>query len=106
MQYVPDRWIIVEISGKNFGPDKRVLCGWSGGYTSGDSWRLGSKIVSYEEVDESYIFTTRSGKEYICRKSGHGLSVIMAGILQSIEAVEEVVVEQLDPAKAIDELLR
>jgi hypothetical protein len=68
MMYVPDNWVVLK-----FKDHYRVLAGWSGGYLSGDSWRLNSGIVRVEEKPESYIFYSSSGSAYSCHKEGYGL---------------------------------
>tara|TARA_B110000503_G_scaffold17823_1_gene26030 strand:+ start:85 stop:417 length:333 start_codon:yes stop_codon:yes gene_type:complete len=68
--YTPDGWIILKIGGPE--PFYKVFGSWRGGFTSGDSWRMNSGIVSVEETGENYIFRGHSGSEYHCGKKGYG----------------------------------
>lgn len=79
-QYVPDRWVMLEI---NYGEEtiRKVFAGWYGGYANGDSWKLSSGVVSTKEEDTKYIFDNYSGSEYICHKNAEGMSGYMAQIL-------------------------
>lgn len=69
--YNPDNWVIIKITGED--PHYRVLAGWSGGYTTGDSWRMNSGITKVEESDGCYYFYGSSGSCYICGKNSYGL---------------------------------
>jgi hypothetical protein len=62
--YQPDNWVVIKF------PDHyRVLAGWSGGYLTGDSWKLNSGIVRVEDDGENYLFYGSSGSCYKCCKS-------------------------------------
>ena len=69
--YIPDKWVIIKIKGED--PHYRVLAGWSGGYTTGDSWRMNSGITKVEFRHDQYIFYGSSGSQYICHKDAYGL---------------------------------
>lgn len=69
--YNPDNWVVVKIMGED--PHYRVLAGWSGGYTTGDSWRMNSGITKVEEDDRAYYFYGSSGSCYVCGKNSYGL---------------------------------
>jgi hypothetical protein len=69
--YTTDNWVILKIKGDD--PHYRVLAGWSGGYTTGDSWRMNSGITKVEETENSYLFYGSSGSCYKCRKSSYTL---------------------------------
>lgn len=53
--YKPDNWVVLKINdeGRTF---YKVLAGWSGGYTSGDSWRINSGITNMREDEDYYYF--------------------------------------------------
>lgn len=68
--YNPDRWMIVKIGGED--PHYRVFASWSGGYLSGDSWRMNSGITSMIEEDDHYLFIGSSGSTYACHKDMYG----------------------------------
>lgn len=81
--YTPDNWVIIKIKGDN--PHYRVLAGWSGGYTTGDSWRMNSGITKVEEDDRSYYFSGSSGSVYHCGKSSYGLRMNNAYIWDQLQ---------------------
>jgi hypothetical protein len=69
--YFPDNWVVIRFHGND--PHYRILAGWSGGYTTGDSWRMNSGITRVEEDEHSFYFYGSSGSCYQCRKSGYCL---------------------------------
>ena len=71
MTHVPDNWVVIFLNGED--PHYRVLAGWSGGYTTGDSWRMNSGITKVEEDDRAYNFYGSSGSTYRCGKNAYGL---------------------------------
>lgn len=73
--YRPDEFVIVHIGATEHDTAHyRVFGSWRGGYLDGDSWRLNSGIVSYEERDEGYIkFIGGSGSVYHVRKTSEGI---------------------------------
>jgi len=70
-EYTPDNWVVIKIKVGN--PHYRVLAGWSGGYTTGDSWKLNSGIIKVKEDDRSYHFYGLSGSVYCCGKESYTL---------------------------------
>lgn len=75
--HYPDNWVIIKIKGDD--PHYRILAGWSGGYTTGDSWRMSSGITKVEEEEEDYFFFGSSGSAYRCGKESYGLRMNNAG---------------------------
>lgn len=71
MTYNPDNWVIIRV--KEDDPHYRVLAGWSGGYTTGDSWSMNSGITRVEETDDHFLFYGSSGSCYKCHHNGYGL---------------------------------
>jgi hypothetical protein len=69
--HFPDNWVIIKI--KEDKPFYKILAGWSGGYTSGSSWRMNSGVDSVEETDTHYKFYGESGSCYVCHKEAYGL---------------------------------
>jgi hypothetical protein len=67
MTYNPDNWVVIKI--KSADPHYRILAGWSGGYLSGDSWKLNSGITRVEEDDHYFYFYGSSGSCYQCHKN-------------------------------------
>lgn len=71
MTYTPDNWVVIKLSGDD--PHYRILAGWSGGYTTGDSWRMNSGITRVEEDEHYFYFYGTSGSCYDCRKTAYCL---------------------------------
>ena len=91
-EYMPDNWVIIKLKGDT--PHYRVLGGWSGGYLTGDSWRMNSGIVRVEEdtikYNEDYSthvykFYGSSGSCYICGKNTYGLRMNNVGVWNELE---------------------
>lgn len=70
-KYHPDNWVVIKIMGDD--PHYRVLAGWSGGYTTGDSWRMNSGITRVEQTEYLYRFYGSSGSCYECSKNSYCL---------------------------------
>jgi len=81
--YKPDNWVIIKLKGD--GPHYRVLAGWSGGYTTGNSWRMNSGITKVKEDDGSYYFSGSSGSTYRCSKGSYTLRTSTAGIWNQLQ---------------------
>ena len=71
MSYSPDNWVVIKIKGND--PHYRVLAGWSGGYTTGSSWKLNSGITKVENKKDYLDFYGSSGSVYHCHKEAYGL---------------------------------
>lgn len=71
MDNVPDNWVVIKITGDD--PHYRVLAGWSGGYATGDSWKLNSGIIKCKDNGQSFKFIGSSGSVYTCGKESYGL---------------------------------
>ena len=80
--YVPDRWVILEIDVSNSN-SRKILSGWYGGYTQGDSWRLSSGIVDVKEYKSYYEVINHSGSIYTLYKNSEGMSSYMQDIYNS-----------------------
>lgn len=81
-EYHPHSWVIVKFASKaDPTPVYKVLAGWAGGYTYGDSWQLNSGITKYTEEDGVYIFEGYSGSKYFCPKTAERLMMITANML-------------------------
>ena len=97
--YTPDNWVVIkftqQVKSGNTGYGRtekvfyKVLGGWSGGYLSGDSWRLNSGIVDVEETTDSFIFIGNSGSRYICDKTQECIRMNTAGIWKEMQEVSE-----------------
>lgn len=73
MNYCPDNWVVLKFTTHEMKTFYKVLGGWSGGYLTGDSWRLNSGITKVEEHDGCYYFSGFSGSVYRCGKESYGL---------------------------------
>ena len=92
--YAPDNWVVLHIKGDD--PHFRVLAGWSGGYTTGDSWRMNSGIAKVIEEDDYYLFIGESGSTYACHKDMYGLRMNNAGIWNRLQKQYGDMIEMLD----------
>lgn len=83
MMEIPDNWVIIQIKGDD--PHYRVLAGWSGGYATGDSWRMNSGIVRVEDAGDRWHFFGASGSCYSCGKNSYGLRTNNAYIWDKLQ---------------------
>ena len=81
--YKPDNWVVVKIKGDD--PHYRVLAGWSGGYLSGDSWRMNSGVTECKQDGERLEFYGSTGSCYSCHKETYGLRMNNAGIWKQLQ---------------------
>jgi len=73
-----DNWVIIKINGDD--PHYRVLTGTSGGFGTGDSWRMNSGITAVREDADYFYFAGSSGSEYECHKDSYCLRMNNAHI--------------------------
>ena len=78
--YVPDKWVILKVKGKEETLYKVFAC-WYGGYGGSDSWQINSGIKLVKEEEEYWLFEGYSGSIYKCRKGSYGLSNYGAMVL-------------------------
>ena len=81
----PDNWVIIHLKGED--PHYRVLGGWSGGYTQGDSWRLNSGISSVKKNENFFVFFGASGSSYVCHEDTYGLRMNNAHIWSQLQEI-------------------
>ena len=84
MEYTPDNWVVLKLQNEG-GTLYKVLAGWSGGYTTGDSWRINSGIVRVEEKPKHWEFYGLSGSVYKCHRKGYRLTVAINGIYNELK---------------------
>ncbi len=79
-----DSWVVLRFKeGDNI--FYKVFASWSGGYLSGDSWRLNSGIKSVTMENGNFIFRGESGSVYICKVGAYGFATNYSrGVLQTI----------------------
>lgn len=101
-EYNPDVWTIVEISGSDVEDTYyRVLAGWYGGYTRGDSWKMNSGITKIVEHTHFFEVHGSSGSIYNLTKgserfSNYTHSVYSGYAEQNTEALSINVVDMSD----------
>ena len=84
--YSPDAWVVVKLSGDAV-PDGvlyKILAGWKGGYTQGDSWKLNSGITKIEETEHVFNVYGYSGSIYSCYKESERMMMITQGIFDNL----------------------
>ena len=90
MDYRPDSWVVLKVKeGKGTFPFYKVLAGWSGGYLSGDSWRINSGVTEVKDAGDYYEFYGESGSLYRCHKETYGLRMSTAGIYKDLCLLQE-----------------
>lgn len=94
MSYTPDNWVVIFINGDD--PHYRILAGWSGGYATGDSWRMNSGITRVEEIGEHYHFYGSSGSCYKCHKDMYCLRMNNAYIWNQLQELHGDKVQLMD----------
>lgn len=83
-EYKPDTWVMVKFETENQTVYK-ILAGWGGSYTYGQSWKLNSGCTKIEVDGDYYLFSGYSGSVYRCHKGSYGLSGYTSGIYMSFE---------------------
>jgi len=92
--YTCDNWVVIFINAGD--PHYRVLTGTSGGYASGDSWRMNSGIVRVEDDGEDFIFYGASGSAYRCYKEAYCLRMNNAHIWAQLQEKHGDKVQMMD----------
>ena len=87
VEYNPDTWVVLKITNEQETIYK-VLAGWSGGYLSGDSWRMNSGITEVKQDGDYYEFYGYSGSCYRCDKDTYRLTMANGGVYNSIKKQE------------------
>ena len=70
MSYTPDGWVLLKMNEPEV--FYKVFGFWRGGYTTSDSWRLNSGVVSVTEDEDYFYFKGESGSVYQCHKGAYG----------------------------------
>lgn len=91
--YTPDNWVVIKISEPD--PHYRVLAGWSGGYTTSDSWRLNSGIVRVTEMDNHLNFYGSTNSCYRVHKESYGLRMNNGHIWNKLKEMHGDAVEMM-----------
>ena len=88
-EYTPDNWVILKIKESEL--DRgfyKVLAGWSGGYLSGDAWRMNSGITEVKQDGDYYEFYGSSGSCYRCHKDTYRLTMANGGVYNRLKERE------------------
>lgn len=83
--YTPSGWAFLKI--KVCGQDNTIVKmfgSWSGGYLTGDSWRVNSGVTKIEENDHEYIVSGYSGSQYILSKTANHITGYNKGVLEDM----------------------
>jgi len=103
----PDVWVIVELSGTKV-KDRyyRVLAGWYGGYTGGDSWKMSSGITKIIDKDKFWEIHNESGSIYNCYKDIERFSGQTRNIYQSYQKdnTDEVTIKHIPIQQCLNNL--
>lgn len=102
-EYVPDRWVMLKISSKDTSVVYKILAGWSGSFTYGQSYKLNSGCTRVRREGHYFIFDGYSGSTYRCHSDAYGFTSYMAEILEQIrqrikevDGITEVMDENID----------
>lgn len=69
----------------------KVLAGWSGGYATGDSWKLNSGITGFRRDADGYCyFEGYTGSVYKCHTSSETVRMSIVGVLSELLAQDAV----------------
>lgn len=80
-----DNWVVLKFKATNE-TFYRLLVGTSGGYLSGDSWRMNSGIEECRKDGDYFIFSGNSGSEYKCHKDAYGVRMNIIGVISNFQA--------------------
>ena len=83
-EYIPDKWVVVKITGKDTPPVHKVFACWYGGYLDGDSWKLNSGITNVAFEEHVYSFEGSSGSVYYCHPDAYGITSYGQGVLNNL----------------------
>ena len=89
-EYIPDKWVVVKITGVDTPPVHKVFACWYGGYAGSDSWKLNSGITKATLEGNVYSFEGSSGSVYECHKDIYGTNMYGHGVLNNmIDRIEK-----------------
>lgn len=100
--YFPDNWVIIKVNGDK--PFYKILAGWSGGYTSGTSWRMNSGIERAELKGDQWLFYGSSGSCYVCHKDSYCLRMNTAYVWEALKEKYGSKVEYIEEENWMEEL--
>lgn len=86
IQYFPDKWVVVKITGGENPPVHKVFACWYGGYAGSDSWKLNSGITKVSYKEKVFSFEGSSGSVYECLANCYGTNMYGMSVLQNMIA--------------------
>jgi hypothetical protein len=95
-EYIPDSWVVIKLPERIAKGAFKVLGGWSGGFTTGDSWRVNSGIEKVSHEGDYWIFEGYSGSVYRCHKGACRVTMAMAQPLDTFMANDAEVLDDRD----------
>jgi hypothetical protein len=105
--YMPDRWVVVKITGADSPAIHKVFACWYGGYAGSDSWKLNSGItqVTYKVTNKErlYLFEGSSGSVYECHADCYGTNMYGMSVLSNMidKAAENGITIEILPEETI-----
>lgn len=103
-QYNPDCWVLIKITTDLHPTFYKVLAGWSGGYTTGDSWKMNSGITKVEDDGDYWKFIGETGSVYRCHKDGNQLRMSIIGVWNQLTAEYPDTVNLVDVGEVVQHL--
>jgi hypothetical protein len=82
--YIPDKWVIIKISGLGFADIYKIFACWYGGWAGSDSWKLNSGISSVTQEGNVYSFAGSSGSIYECHEDSYGTNFYGSSVLDNM----------------------
>lgn len=81
---IPDRWVMVKLTGPDGSNIEKLFFGGYGGYGGSDWWKINSGNAKVDEFPEHYDVYGVSGSLYRCYKQCYGMSGYMASVFQNL----------------------
>lgn len=84
-----DNWVVLKIKPEDSlsEPFYKLLRGWSGGYTTSDSWGMNSGIVKVVDTEGGYVFHGFSGSAHTVRKGSYGIRQNIADVISYYQEI-------------------
>ena len=83
-EYIPDKWLVVKITGNDYPTYYKVFACWYGGWAGSDSWKLNSGITKATLEGFVYSFEGSSGSVYECHADCYGTHMYGHVVLQNM----------------------